>query len=76
MAYSVDGRCPRSHPVAVPALSLVYQYPPHDGTLALSSGSIYSAHADFLNAWDEDALKGLVTRCLNALRPCGTGTGA
>src|SRR5262245_22378963 len=74
MAYSVDGRCPRSHPVAVPELSVVYQYPPLAGMLALSSGGIYSGHADFVNAWDEDALKALVTQCLNALRPCGTGT--
>ena len=74
MAYSVDGRCPRSHPVAVPALSLVYQYPPLTGSLSLSSGDIFSAHADFLNAWDEKALKALVTHCLNAVRPCGTGS--
>ena len=68
------GRCPRSHPVAVPMLSLVYQYPPPTGAVALSSGSVYSAHADFLNAWDEEALEHLVTRCLNELRPCGTGS--
>jgi hypothetical protein len=74
MAYSVDGRCPRSHPVAVPALSVVYQYPPPTGMVALSSGTVYTAHADFINAWNEDALKALVTHCLNALRPCGTGT--
>ena len=70
----VNGRCPRSHPVAVAALSLVYQYPPLTGIIALSSGSVYSAHADFLNAWDEDALKTLVTHCLNARRPCGNGS--
>jgi hypothetical protein len=73
MAYSVKGRCPRGHPVAVPQLSLVYQYPPPTGAVALSSGSVYSAHADFVNAWDEEALEDLVTRCLNALRPCGIG---
>jgi hypothetical protein len=74
MAYSVRGRCPKSHPVALPMLSLVYQYPLPTGTVALSSGSVYTAHADFLNAWDEDALRHLVTRCLNKLRPCGTGS--
>ena len=73
MAYSQDGRCPRSHPVPVPALSLVYQYPPVSGALALSSGPVYTAHADFMNAWDERTLKGLIGRCLNARRPCGTG---
>jgi hypothetical protein len=74
MAYSVAGRCPRSHPVAFPELSLVYQYPLPTGTVALSSGGIYSAHADFLNAWNEDALRKLVERCLNEFRPCGLGT--
>ena len=74
MAYSVDGRCPKSHPVALPALSLVYQYPPPTGTVALSSGSVYSAHADFLNAWDEDALKDLVDALPERGRPCGTGS--
>ena len=74
MAYSVSGHCPRGHPVAVPELSLVYQYPPPTGIVALSSGSVYTAHADFLNAWDEKALEALVDRCLNERRPCGTGT--
>jgi Domain of unknown function (DUF1996) len=74
MAYSVAGRCPRSHPVSVAALSLVYQYPPVSGMLALSSGGLYSAHADFVNAWDEKTLKQLVNDCLNAGKPCGTGS--
>ena len=75
MAYSVAGRCPRSHPVAVPALSIVYRYPTTDGpAVSLSSGSIYSAHADFVNAWDQQALVKLVSQCLNRLRHCGTGS--
>ena len=73
MAYSVAGRCPRSHPVAVPELSIVMQYPPETGKLTLSSGTIYSAHGDFVNAWGERALKTLVTRCLDKGRQCGTG---
>jgi hypothetical protein len=75
MAYSVGGRCPRSHPVAVPALSVVFRYPTTDGpAISVSSGSIYSVHADFVNAWDQKALARLVARCLNALRHCGTGS--
>jgi uncharacterized protein DUF1996 len=75
MAYSVAGRCPRSHPVAVPALSVVYRYPTTDGPgVSLASGSLYSAHADFVNAWDQKALAELVARCLNRLRHCGTGS--
>jgi hypothetical protein len=74
MAYSTRGACPRRHPVAVPELSLVLQYPPLAGAVSLSSGSVYTAHADFLNAWDEDTLEHLVSACLNARRPCGLGT--
>jgi hypothetical protein len=74
MAYSRQGACPRRHPVPLPALSLVYQYPALTGIIALSSGSVLTAHADFLNTWDEKALRRLVTRCLNELVPCGTGS--
>jgi hypothetical protein len=75
MAYSVAGRCPRSHPVAVPALSIVYRYPTTDGpAVSIASGSIYSTHADFVNAWDQKALARLVAQCLNRLRHCGTGS--
>ena len=66
MAYSVDGVCPRSHPVAVPALSVVYRYkPPPPGIVLLSSGGQFSGHADFINAWDERALRSLVVGCLD-----------
>jgi hypothetical protein len=74
MAYSRNGICPRRHPVAVPSISLIYQYPPlTDGTVALASGGMYSGHADFVNAWDERALTRLIDRCLNVGRACGTG---
>ena len=39
--------------------------------LALSSTGVYSAHADFFNAWRQDELERLVASCLNALRHCG-----
>ena len=39
----------------------------------LSSGGVYSGHADFINAWDQARLAGLVTDCLNELRFCGGG---
>jgi hypothetical protein len=75
MSYSAGGACPKGYPVAVPALALVYQYPPlADGAVALSSGGVYSGHADFMNAWNQRALTMLVDRCLNARRDCGTGT--
>jgi hypothetical protein len=74
MAYSERGVCPASHPVEVPSISLIVRYgiTGADG-LELASGGVHSAHADFVNAWDQDALRRLVARCLNALRHCGRG---
>ncbi len=63
---SQDGRCPASHPVLMPQLTLAVRYPisgaGHDLTLA--SGSMLTAHADFLNAWDEHELTDQVRLCL------------
>ena len=72
MAYSVDGRCPADHPVAVPSIDILVRYaivPPASAELA--SGGQYSGHADFMNTWHEDGLRRLVNDCLNALRLCG-----
>jgi hypothetical protein len=75
VAYSVRGSCPSTHPVAVPAISLIFRYPIAGGSgVAFSSGGQYSAHADFFNAWRQGALTSLVQGCLNALRHCGHGT--
>jgi uncharacterized protein DUF1996 len=75
MAYSMGRRCPADHPVAVPAVELIFRYPIAGGPdVTLSSGGQYSAHADFFNAWRHGALARLVNQCLNALRHCGRGT--
>jgi hypothetical protein len=74
MAYSSAGRCPATHPVAVPALALVLQYPVSGGRgVELASMGQFSGHADFMNAWEQPALERLVDSCLNALRLCGAG---
>jgi Tol biopolymer transport system component len=66
MAYSSGAACPRSHPVAVPALSLVVHYPVSGRRDAeLASGGQLSGHADFLNAWNQAALASWVKRYLN-----------
>jgi hypothetical protein len=66
MAYSSDGACPGSHPVEVPALSVVIDYGIAGGAgLELSSGGQFSGHADFVNAWNQRALAALVDRYLN-----------
>jgi hypothetical protein len=72
MAYAVRGNCPATHPVALPAITLIYRYPITGGSgVTLASGGQYSAHADFFNAWRQGTLVSLVGRCLNALRHCG-----
>jgi Domain of unknown function (DUF1996) len=66
MAYMWKGKCPASHPVPVPALATLFSYPIRGGKgLWLSSGGLYSGHADFINAWDPNALRKLVDGCLN-----------
>src|SRR5262245_38803925 len=72
MAYSKNGICPRSHPVAVPQIMLIIQYPvASDTPLQVASGGQLSGHADFFNGWQPAELKRLVNYCLNALRACG-----
>lgn len=73
MAYDVVGVCPPSHPVALPEIELILRYPELTGPVTLASGGAHSAHADFVNAWDQQRLDGLVEDCLNAMRFCGTG---
>jgi Domain of unknown function (DUF1996) len=74
MAYSAGGVCPATHPVEVPAISLIVRYGiTDDHGLELASGGVHSAHADFINAWHQSTLRRLVARCLNALRHCGRG---
>jgi hypothetical protein len=66
VARSQDGRCPDTHPVLLPQLTLSVRYPisgaGHD--LSLASGSTLTAHADFLNAWDQHELTDQVVLCL------------
>jgi Domain of unknown function (DUF1996) len=66
MAYSSAGRCPLTHPVEVPAISLVIYYGvPGDRDAELASGGQFSGHADFINAWDQRTLAKLVDGYLN-----------
>ena len=75
MAYSRirDGkvRCPRSYPRPVPALTMNVTFPIPDGPgeVTLSSGDASTMHADFFNAWDQDALAALVEDCINDVPP-------
>jgi hypothetical protein len=70
MAYSRAFVCPASHPVKVPLIRLTIGYPITSGRgVTLASGGRFSAHADFINAWNQRVLAKLVDDCFH-LRPC------
>lgn len=80
MAYAVRGGavsmvCPASHPVPVPQLELDINYPDMTGGpgWSLASGSPNTAHADFVNSWDQAELERLVQECLRTGLGAGTG---
>jgi Domain of unknown function (DUF1996) len=74
MAYPTRERCPLSHPVSLPTLSMRVRWKEAMGIassrLSLSSGGQFSMHADFWNAWSPSVQQWLVANCLNATRNC------
>jgi hypothetical protein len=72
MAYSVSGRCPVSHPVAVPMVEFKMAFPVAGdmSQVHLSSGRGYSWHYDFFNAWEPATLAALVKHCINGGLQC------
>ena len=73
MAFSLGRSCANvpGHPVPVPQLVIGIHYPTSGGpTATLSSGSVYSGHADFFNAWDPAVLDALVHDCLHPAIQC------
>ena len=76
MTYSrpIDSkvRCPKSHPRSVPVLTMnvTFDIPAGQrGKVTLSSGRASTIHADFFNAWNQEALAALVKRCINQVPP-------
>lgn len=72
VTYSTDGACPASHPVSIPQVTMAISFPitgpGHD--LRLASGSVYSAHGDFFNAWDPDGLQREIDMCIHRGAVC------
>ena len=64
MAYALSGRCPSSHPVAVPTIVLILLYPEVRGRAQVASGR-FAIHADFMNGWDQPTLAQLVAQLNN-----------
>jgi hypothetical protein len=73
MAYpGPNGACPSSHPVSLPRTTYNVTYPRLQigSDYSLSSGSQYSFHGDFINAWNPTAQSALVASCLNSPHDC------
>lgn len=71
MAYSTGGKCPATHPVAVPLLQFKLRYATRgEAGMRLSSGAAYTIHGDFFNAWDPTALENRM-KCLRQAVKCG-----
>lgn len=73
MAYPQNSVCPATHPVKTPKLSMTIRYRGSwqggPGS-TFSSGGVYSAHADFWNAWTPARQRFLIDECLNVIRNC------
>lgn len=80
-AYSAGRRCPPSHPVPVPRLQFKLRYPtPGGASVRLAAGSGehahhdgrgWTAHGDFINAWEPAELEQRVASCLRQANKCG-----
>lgn len=71
MAYAQNSICPSSHPILMPRLQLKIRFPIRGGPgTSLSSGTGNSAHADFVNGWEPEALMNRVVYCLRGDRKC------
>ena len=73
MKYPSSGACPVGY-LKLPRLIQRFEWPvgTSTGTITLASGAYYTAHADFVNTWDQARLEELTTDCLNANVDCGT----
>jgi hypothetical protein len=66
--------CPGTHPRTMPMLQLVVRYPTQGGpAVRLASGPVNTAHADFMNGWNQKRLSALVRKCLVRDKYCGGG---
>jgi hypothetical protein len=69
-------RCPPTHPVQVPDLTIdIGYYGVKGGPAArLSSGDMSTVHADFMNGWDQSFFANLMNICLKRDVYCGGGS--
>ena len=78
------GRCPKSHPIAIPEISYNFGIRVTDETGPSSTWRFatdpanaprggYSLHGDWMNGWDEPTMAAVVSNCLNPGRECMVG---
>ena len=60
LAYASGGQCPRSHPVALPSLILIFLYASTERGRPVQASGRFGTHADFVNGWDQETLEKLV----------------
>jgi Domain of unknown function (DUF1996) len=76
--------CPASHPVMLPVISEIFHWKVEAGMdpnfwrltsdmYPTTTRGGYSAHADWMNGWDQAMLRTILTRCLQAGRDCQVG---
>jgi hypothetical protein len=72
MTYPVHNVCPAGYPVIVPRLSVwvMYKAVPHGSVITLSSGALDTAHADYIQSWNQQTLSTLENYCLVGHREC------
>jgi hypothetical protein len=77
MAYAVSRKCPATHPVILPQVTMTVRYWVKDtGGITLASGGQHSIHADLFAAWQPGEQEKLVRNCIHSGVNCGeTGTG-
>lgn len=71
-AYSKGGRCPSGFDVHIPQITVSVKFPIWGGghDLTLASGSTYSAHGDFYNAWNPAGLRREIDHCIHRNAVC------
>jgi hypothetical protein len=78
MAYTEDGKCPSTHPVAIPAITFNVLYPVRDVTGWRLSSDMYgsdkpggfSAHGDWFEGWEDEIADSFVKNCVNKGADC------
>jgi hypothetical protein len=78
------GRCPESHPIAIPEISYNFGVRVTEAKGPSSEWRFitdpvdadhggYSFHGDWMNGWDEEVMEQIVSTCLNEKRECMVG---